>query len=129
VLTHGGLPAAVDALVTRADVVVHNAVEVGRLAAPVEATAYFVVAEALTNVVKHAHAGEATVTARVDDRALRLRISDDGVGGAQPDGHGLVGLADRVAVLDGTLSVEAVPGGGTSVAAMIPVTSAGTTRR
>jgi signal transduction histidine kinase len=96
-------------------------VSVGRLPAPVEATAYFVVAEALTNVAKHAHAGHAAVTARVEDRTLRVLVRDDGVGGARPDGSGLVGLADRLAVLDGQLRVESPAGGGTVVAAAIPV--------
>jgi signal transduction histidine kinase len=121
VLTHGGLAAAVDALATRMHVDVENAVEVGRLPGPVEATAYFVVAEALTNVAKHAYAGRAVVLARVRDDMLELEVSDDGIGGACRDGSGLIGLADRVAVLNGALEVRSPDGGGTVVAATIPL--------
>jgi nitrate/nitrite-specific signal transduction histidine kinase len=66
-----------------------------RLPPDLEASACFIVAEALTNVVKHAQATRATVTAAVDDGALTLEVRDDGVGGANPEGHGLVGIADR----------------------------------
>jgi signal transduction histidine kinase len=79
------------------------------------------VAEALTNVVKHSGARRATVVARVEDRTLRLQVRDDGVGGARPDGHGFVGLADRLAVLDGHLRVESPADGGTLVGADIPL--------
>ena len=89
--------------------------------AAVEATAYFVVAEALTNVAKYARARRAAVTARVEDGALRVQVRDDGVGGARPDGSGLLGLRDRLAALDGRLRVESPPEGGTLVAADIPV--------
>jgi signal transduction histidine kinase len=95
-------------------------VSVGRLPAAAAATAYFVAAEALTNVAKHARAGRAEVTARVENGTLRVRVRDDGVGGARPDGSGLVGLGDRLAALDGRLRVESPPGGGTLVAADIP---------
>ena len=110
-----------DALAARMPVPVENAVSVGRLPRALEATAYFVVAEALTNVAKHARATRAIVTARVDDDRLELRISDDGAGGADPDGSGLLALADRVAVRDGGFLVEAAPDGGTIVAVTIPV--------
>jgi signal transduction histidine kinase len=99
---------------------VENRVSVSRLPAAVEATAYFVVAEALTNVAKHARAGRAAVTARVEDGNLRVEVRDDGVGGARPDGSGLLGLADRLAVLDARLRVENPAGGGTLVGADIP---------
>jgi signal transduction histidine kinase len=121
ILTMGGLRAGVEALATRAPVPVENGVAVGRLPAAVEATAYFVVAEALTNVAKHAHAARAAVTARVEDGMFRVEVRDDGVGGARPDGSGLVGLADRVAALDGRLRVESLAAGGTLVAAAIPL--------
>ena len=120
-LTNGGLRAGVDALASRAPVPVELGVSVGRLPAVVEATAYFVVAEALTNVAKHARAARAGVTASVEEGTLRVRVRDDGVGGARPDGSGLVGLADRLAALDGRLWVETPPGGGTLVAADIPL--------
>ena len=121
VLTHGGLSAGVQALASRMPVPVENDVSVDRLPAPVEATAYFVVAEALTNVAKHSRAGRAAVTVRVEDGSLRVQVCDDGVGGARPDGSGLLGLADRLAVLDGQLRVESPAHGGTLVAADIPL--------
>jgi PAS domain S-box-containing protein len=120
-LTQGGLRAGVESLASRMPVPVENAVAVSRLPAAVEATAYFLVAEALTNVAKHAHASRATVTARAEDGALRVEVRDDGIGGARPDGRGLVGLADRLAVLDGQLRVESPANGGTLLAADIPV--------
>jgi signal transduction histidine kinase len=100
---------------------VEVSVAASRLPAAVEATAYFVVAEALTNVAKHARACCAAVTARVEDDMLRVEVRDDGVGAARPDGPGLVGLADRLAVLDGRLQVESPADGGTLVTATIPV--------
>jgi signal transduction histidine kinase len=121
VLTRGGLRAAVEALASTAPVPVEVAVSVDRLPARVEATAYFVVAEALTNLAKHAHATRATVRAHVEGGTLQLRVRDDGVGGARPDGSGLVGLADRLAALDGQLRVESPADGGTLVAADIPL--------
>jgi signal transduction histidine kinase len=96
-------------------------VSVGRLPATVEATAYFVVSEALTNVAKHARAGRAEVTARIEDDTLAVQVRDDGVGGARPDGSGLVGLADRLAALDGRLLVESPADGGTLIGAAIPI--------
>jgi signal transduction histidine kinase len=121
VLTNGGLRAGAEALASRMPVPVRIDVSVGRLPATVEATAYFVVAEALTNVAKHAGAGEASVAARIADGTLHVEVRDDGVGGAASDGSGLVGLADRLAVLVGTLEVESPAGGGTRVAAAIPL--------
>jgi signal transduction histidine kinase len=121
VLTRGGLHAGVDALASRMAVPVENAVSVGRLPATVEATAYFLVAESLTNVAKHSHAEHAAVAARVEDDTLRVEVRDDGVGGAKLDGSGLVGLADRLSVLDGRLRVESPAEGGTLVAAELPL--------
>jgi signal transduction histidine kinase len=120
VLTRGGLRAGVDALASRMPVPVEVGVSVDRLPPAVEATAYFVVAEALTNVAKHSHAHHAAVTAQVEDGTLEVRVRDDGVGGAQPGGSGLMGLGDRLAVLEGSLRVESPPDGGTLVAAAIP---------
>jgi PAS domain S-box-containing protein len=120
-LTHGGLKAGVDAVVSRLHLPVQVDVRAERFPAEIEASAYFIVAEALTNVVKHAHAEHATVTARVEDGTLRVQVRDDGIGGARPDGSGLLGLADRLAVLDGQLRVESPADGGTLVAADIPV--------
>ena len=70
-----------------------------RLGAEIEASAYFVVAEALTNVMKHANASHAQVTASVEDDVLHVHVRDDGIGGADPNGRGLVGMADRVTAL------------------------------
>jgi PAS domain S-box-containing protein len=121
VLTRGGLRAGVEELGSRMPVPVKNGVSVGRLRAAVESTAYFVVAEALTNVAKHARAAHAEVTARIEDGTLAVDVRDDGVGGARPDGSGLVGLVDRLAALDGRLRVESPAGGGTVIAASIPL--------
>jgi signal transduction histidine kinase len=96
-------------------------VEPARLPAAVESTAYFVVAETLTNVAKHARAASAEVSAHVERGALRIEVRDDGVGGARADGSGLRGLADRLAVLDGRLAVVTPPDGGTLVTAEIPI--------
>ena len=125
VLSRGGLRAGVAALSSRTRVPVEIDVSVDRLPAPVEATAYFVVAEALTNVAKHSSAGHAEVVARIQDGMLRVDVRDDGMGGASPDGTGLVGLADRVAILDGRLEVDSPPGGGTRVTAAIPLARSG----
>ena len=120
-LTQGGVRAGVDALASRMPVPVENGVSVGRLPAAVEATAYFVVAEALTNVAKHARAERAAVTAHVEDGTLVVHVRDDGVGGAQRNGSGLTGLTDRLAALDGELRVESAADHGTVVAATIPL--------
>jgi signal transduction histidine kinase len=96
-------------------------VTVGRLAGAVEATAYFVVAEALTNVAKHARAGRAEVTVQIEHGTLVVHVRDEGVGGARPDGSGLLGLADRLAALDGQLHVDGSADSGTLVAAHIPI--------
>jgi PAS domain S-box-containing protein len=121
VLTQGGLHAGVAELASRTPVPVAIDVSVGRLPAAIEATAYFVVAEALTNVAKHARARSAGVDARIEDDTLRVDVRDDGVGGARLDGSGLVGLRDRLAVLDGRLHVQSPADGGTLVAADIPL--------
>jgi signal transduction histidine kinase len=121
VLTHGGLHAGVQALASRMPLPVANGVCADRFPVAVEATAYFVVSEALTNVAKHARAGRAAVTARVEDGTLLVEVRDDGIGGARPEGSGLVGLGDRLAALDGRLWVESPVDGGTVVAAEIPL--------
>ena len=122
VLSHRGLGAAVEALADRAPL----PVEVGELPAQrlpeqVELAAYFVVAEALTNVAKYASARQASVTVTKDDGRLAVEISDDGVGGADIHrGTGLRGLTDRLAALEGRLEVDSKPGCGTTVRASIP---------
>jgi signal transduction histidine kinase len=125
-LTRGGLRAGIGALVSRIPLPVSMDVSVARLPAGVEATAYFVVSEALTNVVKHAGAEAARVTAIVEHGQLRVEIRDDGVGGARA-GHstGLEGLEDRVSALGGRLVLDSPPGGGTRVCALLPVSYQG----
>jgi signal transduction histidine kinase len=120
-LTNGGLRAGLDAVVARLEVPVRLDVPPERFAAEIEASAYFVVAEALTNVVKHAHAKHAEVRAFVEDGMLHVHVRDDGSGGADPGGHGLVGIADRVTALGGRFAVQDATGGGTLVAAAIPL--------
>ena len=121
VLTRDGLGAGVDTLASRMPVPVAIDVSVGRLPAAVEATAYFLVSEALTNVAKHARAAHAEVTARIVDGTLAVHVRDDGIGGAQPDGSGLLGLADRLAALDGQLRVQSPTDCGTLITAAIPI--------
>jgi signal transduction histidine kinase len=120
-LAKGGLRAGVEALASRSPVPVEVDVSVDRLPAAIEATAYFVVAEALTNVAKHAQAGHAEVTARIEDGTLTVQVRDDGIGGARRSGTGLIGLADRVAALDGQLRIESPPKDGTLVTGAIPI--------
>jgi signal transduction histidine kinase len=79
------------------------------------------VSEALTNVVKHAHATRAEVRTSVEDGMLRVEIRDDGIGGADPHSHGLVGMSDRAAALGGRLTVESPLGAGTIVTATLPI--------
>jgi signal transduction histidine kinase len=122
ILTEAGLAAAVDNLAARAPVAVTVDIDrATRWAPEVESTAYFVVSEALTNVTKYAHAHGAVVRAREAGGMLQVEISDDGVGGADAArGTGLRGLADCLAVVDGTLEVTSPPAGGTIVRARIP---------
>jgi signal transduction histidine kinase len=122
VLTRGGLPGAVRALTTRLHLPVELEIASERVQADVEASAYFIVAEALTNVAKHAHAERAGVRTSIADPVLRVEVADDGVGGADPGrGSGLRGLADRVASLNGKLAIDSPPGAGTRVRAEIPL--------
>jgi signal transduction histidine kinase len=123
VLTREGLRAGVGELAGRMSIPVEIDIGVDRLPPVVEATAYFVVAGALTNVVKHARAGRAEVSAFVKDNTLFLEVRDDGVGGADPRGGGLVGLSDRVTALEGRLSVQSPAEGGTILAATLPLDS------
>src|SRR3954464_11270544 len=124
VLTERGLGPALDALAARAPVPVQlTAVPDERLAPPIEAAMYYVVAEAITNVAKYAHASGATVSIDRANGAARVTVADDGVGGADPSGgSGLSGLAARVEALNGRLDVASPPGGGTRITAEIPVT-------
>jgi signal transduction histidine kinase len=95
-----------------------------RLAPDVEATAYFVACEALTNVVKHSQATKAAIRALRDDGMLVVEVEDDGVGGASAEeGSGLRGLADRVEAHGGHFRIESAPGSGTRVLGEIPCAS------
>jgi hypothetical protein len=123
ILTRAGLRAGVDELAATTSIPVEMDIGVGRLPPVVEVTAYFVVAEALTNVVKHARAERAEVRAFLKDETLYLEVRDNGVGGANPRGQGLVGLSDRVTALDGWLSIESPAQGGTILAATLPLNS------
>ena len=122
VLTETGLGGAVQALAERSGVATTiTEVPARRYPAPIEATAYFVVSEALANVAKHAAAGGAEVAIRRQDGRILVRVTDDGIGGARTDtGSGLRGLADRVASVGGTLHIDSPPGGGTRLEAAIP---------
>ena len=122
VLTETGLAGGIQALVERSPVVTTiTAVPDGRLPAAIEATAYFVVSEALANVAKHALASSAQVTIRQQPGRLLVQVTDDGAGGARPEGgSGLRGLADRVASVGGVLLIDSAPGRGTRLEAEIP---------
>jgi signal transduction histidine kinase len=123
VLAERGLGAAVEELADRMPI--PTALELdgapGRLPGPVESTGWFVVSEALTNAVKHAEAEALTVRVGRTNGLLRIEVHDDGVGGAGPAaGAGLRGMADRVDALDGSLSIDSPPGGGTRVVVEVP---------
>jgi signal transduction histidine kinase len=122
-LSQGGLRPALEGLAERAPLSVELRVELEeRLPTTIEAAAYFVAAEALTNVAKYARATGARICARRVDTRLELEISDDGVGGADPSrGSGLRGVGDRLGALDGTLAIESPLGHGTRLLATIPL--------
>ncbi len=126
ILTERGLPPSLEALAARTPVPVELDLQVeGRLPSSVEAAAYFVCAEALTNVSRYAHARHARVALARVDGALRVEIADDGVGGADPrKGSGLGGLRDRLGAVDGELSIDSPVGGGTQLVATIPLEEA-----
>ncbi len=123
-LTVKGLAGAVEDLASRCPVpaVVDNRCD-RRFASAVESNAYFIVAEAVTNAVKHARASRIDILLELTDDVLRLRVTDDGIGGVTeaPAGSGLTGLADRVSAFDGTLSIESPRDAGTTIQVRIPV--------
>jgi signal transduction histidine kinase len=127
VLSLAGLRPALRSLARRAPLPVELAVDVaGRLPEPVEVAAYYVVSEALTNAAKHSEASVAEVTVAVSDDGLRVRVHDDGAGGADAaKGSGIIGLRDRVEALGGTMTVDSPPGQGTSIVAAIPLGPSG----
>jgi signal transduction histidine kinase len=123
-LTDAGLGPALTSLADRCPVptvvTVGTAVPAGRLADAVARTCYFVVFEALRNVAVHSFATRAEIVVRELEGQVRVVVSDDGVGGADANGPGLRGLADRVAAHGGVLRVRSEPGGGTRVRAELP---------
>jgi len=120
-LAERGLGPAVTALAARSPVPASAAIDVPRKPpAPVETAAWFVVSEALANAAKHSGAGRAAIWLTLRDGHLQVEVVDDGRGGADPDGAGLKGLAQRVAALDGTLEVDSPAGGPTVVRALLP---------
>jgi PAS domain S-box-containing protein len=122
VLTDRGLEPALVAVAARSPIPVDLDIPSERMPGPVEAAAYYVVSEALTNVAKYAHVTSAAVTVGRANGRLVVEVRDNGIGGADPgSGTGLRGLADRVAALDGKLAVESAPGGGTRIRAEIPL--------
>jgi signal transduction histidine kinase len=124
VLARGGLRAGVESCALRISLPVAVEVSRERFSPAIEATAYFVVSEALTNAAKHSGAERAEVRAQAENGLLRIEVRDNGVGGATLDaGTGLLGLRDRVAALDGALWVESPPGYGTVVLATLPLKS------
>ena len=122
ILTESGLGAAVESLADRTPVDVTIDIGPERYTPAVEGAAYFVIAEALTNVAKYAKARTATIRAAGRGNQLRIEIVDDGIGGADPgSGSGLSGLIDRLAALDGTMAIDSPIGGGTRISAQIPI--------
>jgi signal transduction histidine kinase len=128
VLTDGGLSPALKALGRRTPVRVKLDIRAEqRLPDQIEVAAYYIVSEALTNASKHAGATRVWVTLRVENETLRLSIRDDGAGGADPSrGSGLIGLADRVGALQGTIEIESPPGSGTHIDVGLPLPPGGT---
>ncbi len=124
ILARGGLAPALKALARRSAVPVELEVRAGtRLPEPVEVAAYYVVSEALTNTAKHAQASAVDIGVEARDGVLRLSIRDDGRGGADPArGSGLIGLADRVDALGGTIEIASPVGEGTTLLITLPIT-------
>jgi signal transduction histidine kinase len=122
-LAGGGLLGAVVDMVGRVPVRIRYEVVDRRFSPEVESAAWFVISEAVTNVVKHAATDEAEVTVTADRDGVHVVVADEGVGGADPTGHGAQGLADRVAALGGTLSISERPPHGTQVEAVLPCAS------
>jgi signal transduction histidine kinase len=120
VLTDGGLTAAFDDLASRLPVESRVDEPGRRFPPPVEAAVWFVACEAVANAVKHARADRIGVTLTTEETELTLMVTDDGKGGADPDGQGLRGIADRVAAARGRLAIDSQPGLGTIIRAVLP---------
>jgi signal transduction histidine kinase len=130
VLSERGLAAALEVLVTRSPVPVELQAPHQRVAPAAEAAIYFTVAEALTNVAKHAHATRARVQVDTHGGTLTAQVTDDGVGGASVTARsGLRGLTDRLDALGGTLTVDSPQGGGTTIRARVPSRPSASTGR
>ena len=124
ILSQGGLEPALRTLARRSAMSVDLDLRAKRrLPQPIEVAAYYTVSEALTNAAKHAHASVVKVELDTRDAILLLAIRDDGVGGADPQGSGLVGLRDRIDAVGGTLTVSSQPGDGTHIRAEIPLST------
>lgn len=123
ILTQRGLAAAIDSLAAALPISVQLDIPAARLPAVVEASVYFFCSEALTNVVKHAHAASAWVQVRLIDDRCAVKVRDDGIGGAQPRSEtgGLSGLRDRIGALNGTMEITSPATGGTVLEATIPI--------
>ncbi|MEV0854318.1 sensor histidine kinase [Nocardia fluminea] len=120
-LARDGLRAALEALADRTPVPTRLTVDLDeRAPRPVESACYFTASEAITNAIKHSGATAIDVAVERDDRTVRLRVHDDGQGGADPTGHGLTGIATRVTALDGTMAVDSPPGGPTTITVEVP---------
>jgi signal transduction histidine kinase len=122
-LAQGGLEPALTTLARRSSIPVRLGLDLdGRLPEPVELTAYYTVAEALTNAAKHAQASTVDVDVEISDGRLHVRVSDDGRGGADPAaGSGLIGLTDRVESLGGVLTLCSQADAGTTVEITVPL--------
>ncbi|MFD5178854.1 sensor histidine kinase [Nocardia sp. NPDC058379] len=120
-LARDGLHAALEALAdrtplpTRLDYALSE-----RAPRPVESACYFAASEAITNAIKHSGATAVEVVVERDGPVVRLRVRDDGIGGADPTGHGLAGMATRVTAMDGTMRVDSPPGGPTTITVEVP---------
>jgi PAS domain S-box-containing protein len=123
VLTQRGLAAAIGTLAAQLPIPVELEVPDQRLPAPIEASVYFFCCEALTNVVKHAHAASARVRVDLDNLNCVVEVADDGIGGAEPrsETSGLSGLRDRIGALSGAMDISSPRAGGTSLRASIPI--------
>ncbi|MFD3706791.1 sensor histidine kinase [Nocardia sp. NPDC058658] len=120
-LARDGLHAALEALADRTPIPTRLTVDLDeRPPRPAESACYFTASEAITNAIKHSGATAIEVDVERDSRILRLRVHDNGHGGADPAGHGLTGIATRVTALDGTMTVDSPPGGPTIITVEVP---------
>jgi signal transduction histidine kinase len=119
-LSQTGLAAALEDVAERLPLPVSLTASASRASPAVEATAYFVACEALTNAVKHASASSVTVTVHITESQLEMEIADDGVGGVTSGGQGLANIVDRVSALDGEVTIDSEPGQGTRLEVRIP---------